>query len=365
MPTPPSCRITDRFAFRTTLFAAALLAGGLATAQSLDPKADLTEAAQKFVEVENGEHLKGLKRVIIPSFLVHFVTESKAEAQINGIQVVTGAPSDVKITLKGAEDARMQAVAESLYQRTVTQLTEAGIVVVPAEQLKAKPAYADLVAASTKGPKEEDAKAGKGKFHTPQDLPLYYMDEAGFIPKVTIRLFGNKPPEDAFLPFGTKFGSAFSAGAVQMAEQQLAKEFDAAILKVRVTVLAGQLNVAQSFWTGKDISTEAAASFPPLVNRFAFVLPDGNKARLSLKEQVSSGKLGELVNVTSAGSQAADVARNVLSVALMLGGQRGIGYGRSAEYEWRVAPEDFEKVIEQYQPGVSGMFALRLKQLAL
>jgi hypothetical protein len=359
-----SCILSfNRQAGRSALLAGALLVQGIAPGQTLDPKSDLAEPAQKFVEVENGEYLKGLKRVIIPSFLVHFVTESKADAQINGIQVITGAPSDVKITLKGAEDARMQTLTEALYIRTVAQLTGAGIEVVPVEKLKAQPAYNDLVTASSKGPKEEDAKAGKGKFHTPQDLPLYHLDEASFIPKVRISLFGNKPPEDAFLPLGTKLGSAFSAGSVQLAEQQLAKELDAAILKVRITVLAGQLNVATNFWTGKEISTVAAASFPPLVNRFAFVLPNGNKARLSLREQVTSGPLGELVNVTSAGSQAADVARNVLSVALMLGGQRGIGYGRSAEYEWRVSPEDFEKVIVSYQPSVSGMFTQQLKQL--
>lgn len=351
---------------RLTLLGALITAPySAAWAQSFDPAADLNEPAGKFVEIENGDQLKGLKRVILPSFLVHFVTESKAEAQINGIQVITGAPSNVKITLKGTEEARLQALTEALYARTTAQLAEAGIEVVTPEQLKAKPAYQELVKASAKSPKEEDAKAGKGKFYTPQELPLYYMDEAAFIPKITIKLFGNKPPEDAFLPLGTKMASAFSAGALQTAEQQLAKDFDAAILKVRITVLAGQLNVANNFWTGKDISTTAAASFPPLVNRFAFILPNGNKARLSLKEQVSSGPLGELVNVTSAGSQVADVARNALSVALILGGQRGGGYGRSADYEWRVGPEDFQKVIEQFQPGVTGMFAQQLKQLAL
>jgi len=345
----------------TVLAAIALLAApAMAAAQTIDPQADLAPQAQTLVEAENAEHLKGLKRVFIPSFQVHFVTESKASAQINGIQVITGAPSNVTIKLTGVEDARMQALADGLYARTVQQLTDAGIEVVPLEQLKAHPAFAELAASGQPAPKEEDASAGKGKFFSTQGLPLHYLDEVGFIQKIV--LFGKKP-EDAFLPLGSKMGAAFSAGGVQMQEERLAKDLQAAALKVRITVLGGQLHVSNDFWTGKNISAVAAASFPPLVNRMAFVLPDGRKARLSLKEGVHSGQLGELVNVTSTASQAGDVARNVLSVALMLGGQRGIGYGRSQDFEWRADAPDFESVIASFQPGITRMFTLRLQEL--
>lgn len=351
-------------AVRCTLSALALSALAL-TALAQQPAAPSGPAAvaEQAVEVENADKLKGLKRVVIPAFNVHFLTESKADVQINGVQVVTGAPSNVKVTLKGADPARFQAIADALYDRVVLQLKDAGIEVVPIEQLKAHPAYAELAARGDTSPKEEDAAAGKGLFHSAHGLPLLHMDEVAFIQKFEIKLFGGKKPEDTFLPLSTKISSGFSAGFVAQAEARLAKELDAALLKVRVTVLGGTLEVGHSFWTGKEISTKAAASLPPLVNRFAFILPNGDRARLSLKQAVASGELGEMVNVTSGVSQAADVARNVLNVAMILGGKGSIGYGRSADYEWRVEPAPYEGTVDAQASAVSAAFASRLKLL--
>jgi len=352
---------------------ATLLVPPLARAQaqaSADPAASSASAPTTAgalpagaVEVDNPEKLKGLKRVVIPAFNVHFLTESRADVQINGVQVITGAPSNVKVTLKGADPARFQAIADALYDRTVQQLQAAGIEVVPIDQLKAHPSYAELAQRGDTGPKEEDASAGKGTFVTARGLPLIHMDEVSFIQKFEIKLFGGKKPEDTFLPLSTKLSSGFTAGFVAQAESKLAKELDAALLKVRITVLGGTLDVGHSFWTGKEISTKAAASLPPLVNRYAFILPNGDRARISLKQAATSAELGEMVNVTSAGSQAADVARNVLNVALILGGARtSVGYGRSADYEWRVEPALYERVIDAQTATVAEAFSQRLKQ---
>lgn len=337
-------------------------------------KADPSSLTEQYVEAENPENLKGLKRVVIPSFMVDFVTEARAETLISGIGVLTGAPSNVMIRLSGADSARFQEITDRLYDRAVADLKKAGIEVVALERLKASDTYKELAAKGEKAPREEEAKGGKGMYYTAKELPLYYMDEVNFIPKFQIKLFGNKPKEDLFLTWGTKFGSGFSTAMVPQLEEKLAQEFEASVLKVRITVLGGQLEKDESFWNFSaqaDIKAKAAGSFAPMVTRYAFIGGDGSKARLSLKQAVSTSELGELANVTSAASKAGDTARNAITagsrlVAAFGGGPAiNLGYGNTVDYEWRVKPGAFEKVVIDYYPGVSTLFTAKLKQITV
>lgn len=357
------------------VFVAALAAPAWAASgeTGFNLKADALGQAEQFVEVENADKLKGVRRVVIPSFMVDFVTEAKAETLISGIGVVTGAPSNVLIKLKGGDPAKFQAITDELYDQTVAALKKEGIEVVDISALKGSATYKELAGKGEKAPREEEAKGGKGMYHTARELPLYYMDEVGFIPKFEIKLFGNKPKEDIFLTWGTKFGSGFSTASVPQLEEKLAQEFDATVLKVRITVLGGQLEKDESFWNFSaqaDIKAKAAGSFAPFVTRYAFIGGNGDKARLSLKQAVTTSELGELANVTSAASKAGDVARNAVTVGSRIfsafGGGPAIdlGYGNTVDYEWRVESGAFEKVVTKYYPGISGMFGAKLKQLA-
>lgn len=335
-----------------------------------DLNADLPSQAEKFVAVENPDNLAGIKRVVIPSFMVEFVTEAKADTQIDGIAMISGAPSNAVVKLKGGNPDKFQEVTDLLYDQTVAEFTRAGIEVVRLDKLKQSQTYQDIAAKGEKAPREEEAKGGKGIFHTAKELPLYYMDEVGFIPKFQIKLF-NKPKEDVFLTFGTKFGAGFATAGIPMQEEQLAKEFDAAVMKVRITVMGGSAQVDHSFWTGQSVNVKGAGAFVPMVNRYAFIKENGDKARLSLKESLNTGDLGELVDVTSGASKAMDTARNTLTVASRLlpalsGGRMGrgvdLGYGNSVDYEWRIEPGTFEKVIKDYHPAMSKMFLHKLRE---
>lgn len=321
-----------------------------------DPQAPAAAMATQYVEVENPEYLKSLKRVVIPSFMVQYVTEAKASSELSGISLALGSNSSALIRMKGAQPEQFQAVTDRLYEQTVAELAKAGIEVVPKEQLKASATFQEIAAKGEKAPREEEAKGGKGVFHTAGDLPLYFMNEQAFIQK----LF-SKPKEDIYLTFGTKFGSGFSTAQMPMLEEKLAKEFDAAVLKVRITFLGGTAQREHSFWTGGSATAQGAASFAPAATRYAFINGNGDKARISLKSAVNTGALGEMVNVTSTTSKAVDVARNTLTVASRLGaafGVRGVdlGYGSEVEYEWRVEPGSFEKVIQDFHPALARMF---------
>ncbi len=353
------------------LAAACCLMLGAAGAADLDPAGDIKAQAEKFVKVDNPEYLSAIKRVAITNYMVDFVSELKYTKSLSGLEAMIGADSDVSIKLVGSSNEQFQAITEKFYQQTVEQLKAQGIEVVTVEELKALPEFTDLAANGvTPVPSEQDAAAGKGLFFTAQGLPLQLSDETQFIPTFTPPFV--KPKKDDFLTFGTRFSGGFSAGQAQYIEDKIAKKLDASILKVRLTVLGGQLTPDTSFWSGGKVSTRAAASFVDFVSRYAFITPDGNKARVALKEIAETGDIGELVNTTSDGTKTVDTAKNValvalnvVSIAARLGGAGGVGgiggFSATTEYECRIQPESFEKALLGHQLAVAQMFGEKMR----
>ena len=353
---------------KALLAAACSLMFGTVIAADLDPAGDIKAQAEKFVKVDNPEYLAGIKRVVITSYAVDFVSELKYSKSLSGLEAMIGADSDVTIKLVGSNNEQYQAITDKFYHQTVEQLKAQGIEVVSNEELKALPEFAELAASGvTPVPSEQDATAGKGLFFTTQGLPLQLSDETQFIP--TFRAPFTKPKKDDFLTFGTRFSGGFSAGQAQMIEEKIAKKLGASALKVRLTVLGGQLTPDTSFWSGGKVSTRAAASFVDFVTRYAFITPDGNKTRVALKEIAETGDIGELVNTTSDGSKATDTAKNVaivalnvLSIGARLAGAGGIGgFSSTSEYECRVQPEPFEKALLTHQRTVAQMFGEKMQ----
>ena len=356
---------------RAALTTACFLMVGSVIAADLNPAGDIKAQAEKFVKVDNPEYLSAIKRVVITNYMVDFVSELKYTKSLSGLEAMIGADSDVSIKLVGSNNEQYQSITDKFYQQTVEQLKAQGIEVVPVEELKALPEFTELAANGvTPVPSEQDAAAGKGLFFTTQGLPLQLSDETQFIPTFTPPF--TKPKKDDFLTFGTRFSGGFSAGQAQYIEEQIAKKLGASILKVRLTVLGGQLTPDTSFWSGGKVSTRAAASFVDFVSRYAFITPDGNKARVALKEIAETGDIGELVNTTSDGTKTVDTAKNVALVALNVvsiaarlgeaGGVGGIGgFSATTEYECRVQPESFEKALLGHQFAVAQMFGEKMR----
>lgn len=339
---------------------------GLARAVEFNPAGDLKAQAETLVKVDNPEYLQGLKRVVITGFMVDFVSELKYSKNLSGFEALMGADSDVSIKLLGMSNEHYQAITDKLYDQTVNLLQAQGIEVVDRSALDALPAFIELKEKGiTPVPSEQDAKTGKGLFFTAQGLPLYLADEAQFIP--TFRGPFSKPKEDLFLTFGSRFSGGFSAGQSQMLEEAIAKQTGATVLKVRLTVMGGQLIPDTSFWSSGKVSTRASATFVDFVTRYAYITPDGKKARVGLKESLHTEDIGELVNITTSGTKTTDTAKNVGLVALnvaafaaRLGGMPAPGVGgfsSTTEYECRVQPESFEKTLLAYHAGIVGMFA--------
>ncbi len=361
-----------RSLLRNLFFATALFIGvAPAIAAEPDAPADLKAQAAKIVRVENPDVLPSVKRVVITSFMADFVSELRYSKSLSGLEALIGADSDVSIRLVGSSNEQFQAITDAFYEQTVAQLRARGVEVVEHAELAALPEYAELAASGLKPlPNEQDAKAGKGLFFTAQGLPLHLIDETQFMPSFS---FGRKKQDD-FLTFGTRFSGGFAAAQTQQIENRIATGLGATILKVRLTVLGGQLTPDSSFWGSGKVSTRAAASFVDTVTRYAFITPDGNKARISLQETVATDEIGELVNTTSDGSKATDTAKNVALVALnvaslaaRLGGlNTGYtgGFSATSEYECRVRPELFEKALLSHHETIAGLFGDHLQKPA-
>jgi len=345
-----------------------LLALAPVSAAEQETAPDLKGHAAKLVRVENPDVLPSVKRVVITSFMADFVSELRYSKSLSGLEAMIGADSDVSIRLVGSSNEQFQAMTEAFYEQTVAQLRARGVEVVEQGELAALPEFAELAASGVKPlPSEQDAKAGKGLFFTAQGLPLHLIDETQF--KISFS-FGRKKQDD-FLTFGTRFSGGFAAAQTQQIESRIATSLGATILKVRLTVLGGQLTPDSSFWSSGKVSTRAAASFVDTVTRYAFITPDGNKARISLQETIATDEIGELVNTTSDGSKATDTAKNVALVALnvaslaaRLGGlSTGYtgGFSATSEYECRVRPELFEKTVLSHYERIAGLFGDRLQ----
>jgi len=190
-------------------------------------------------------------------------------------------------------------------------------------------------------PKELSGRAGKGTFYGARDLAVLIQDEVtvfkqGF--QLKGGLFGGKPPEDLYMGIGTKIAAGFATAGAMNAERALAKDLGAHVLKVRLTVLPTQVSADHSFWVGGHVTTRAAVSLVPFVNRYLFYGPDGKDARLSLaKDLVSENAAGELVDTTSAASKAGQVAGVGLRVFGALSGLATPGaIGKAKDYEFRI-----------------------------
>lgn len=356
---------------RTALLCAWLcFVPGLAWAVEFNPAGDLKAQAEALVTVDNPEYLQGLKKVVITNFMVDFVSDLKYSKNLSGLEALMGADSDVSIKLLGTSNEHYQTITDKFYDQTVNLLQAQGIEVVDRAALDALPEFAELKEKGvTPVPSEQDAKTGKGLFFTAKGLPLYLADEAQFIP--TFRGPFSKPKEDLFLTFGSRFSGGFAAGQSQMLEEAIAKKTEASVLKVRLTVMGGQLTPDTSFWSSGKVSTRASATFVDFVTRYAFITPEGRKARVGLKESVHSEDIGELVNITSSGTKTTDTAKNAALVALnvaafaaRLGGVSAPGVGgfsSTTEYECRVQPESFEATLTSYHGGIAGMFIEKIR----
>jgi hypothetical protein len=346
--------------------AAALVLGG-STFQTAHAQA---EPQQPSLVVENPSALKGLNRVAIGSFTVDILDRLEATEQIGGIELVTGAPSDLIVTLVGADRARYEALADAAYGRFVADLTSQGFTVIPPEELRGDPEFQKTLKADSGTARDERSPAGANRYVSAKGLPIYLVDETTVIPKTEIHVFGPKPKRDPYIGWGSSLGAGYALLGFER-QHAVARSLGAPILNVRITLLGGQARLDRAFWkTAGTAKTDAAMTFVALYNRLLVVGPDKGLSRLSLSQDLATEKLGDLVSTTTGGDRALQTAGNTaIAVSRFAGafvpGGSLIGamhYSNKKTYEVRTDEATFEAALTSGFGAVSQAMAQELKR---
>ncbi len=342
--------------FSPVLAALSLLFSGAsyAVASAAEPhSAAPSPVGGSLVTIENAARLKGLNRVAIGSFTVDILDRLESSADIGGIELVTGAPSQLVVKLVGADRARYQALVDAAYDRFVADLTAKGFSVIPQAQLQADPQFSKLISAEAAAARDERSPAGSNRYLSTASLPIYLVDETTLFPKMEFRILGPKSKRDPYIGWGSTMGSGFAALGFQR-QQAAAKSIGAPILNVRITLLGGQAQINRDFWmTAGSARTDAAMRFVALYNRVLVVSPDQGMARVALSEDLATDKLGDLVSTTSGGSRALQTAGNTAIVASRIMGAFVPGgsiigamhYTNKSTYEVRTDQATFETAL--------------------
>ena len=107
-----------------------------------------------------GRVLKDVKRVAVPLFSVEFVIADSESAQTSGFASAGRASASLSYQLKGVEEADFQAITTDLYQRFLADLKDAGLEVLPQEQVAAAPTYKKLAAGGVPSPIKSNSSLG-------------------------------------------------------------------------------------------------------------------------------------------------------------------------------------------------------------
>ncbi|MEQ1525895.1 MAG: hypothetical protein ABL911_03995 [Gallionella sp.] len=106
----------------------------------------------QYVKMKDGDTLEDVKKVGIVNFSVEFVVENEATA-------VGSQQSKSKVRgIPDQDTAKMQAMVEQLYTKTVSDLGAMGIEIVPFETIKATKNYGDLAEVLHASPWETETK---------------------------------------------------------------------------------------------------------------------------------------------------------------------------------------------------------------
>lgn len=175
------------------------------------PAAPLAKAPRVLsVAADNPAGLKGLKRVVIGSFTVDVLDRLEATEQIGGIELVSGAPSDLVVTLVGADRGRYEALADAAYERFAADLTAKGFTVVPPDELRANVEFQKIAKPDAGLSRDERSPAGSNRYVSAKGLPIYLVDETTMFPHMEIHVFGPKPKRDPYIGWGSAMGAGFA-----------------------------------------------------------------------------------------------------------------------------------------------------------
>lgn len=239
-------------------------------AGAFDLTADPATQTKTYVDGTKLAALKGLKRMVISSFQVEFSVENTASAWASamGKSAVT-AKSDVLLT--GVANPTFQKITDDMYDKLVADLTAAGIEVLPYEKLQANENF--LIFKSRLHPTAEKmtTQDGKSLYFSPHDMPAYFLNN------------------DKRLAMLSLLSVGMTATHPQNYEPGIAKDLDAAVLRVRMVVdIAKQATSGGMFAASARVSTKVGLSIMAEFTTYTLVTPHNGTTILTLAKHMNS-----------------------------------------------------------------------------
>lgn len=295
------------------------------------------------LDLEHEDRLKGLKKVAIAGLALYVITEDSGG--ITSGTAFHGSMGNVSSSVKvvGLEPARLQALADEALDETVRTLQARGIEVMPQATLQALPGYAELKEAANAAPMELDSRGGKGTVYSARGLPLIHRGEGAWLNRMVGGLFGAKV-SDPYVTVGEGIAAGFRKGQLDPAMQTLGESAKVPLLWVRLVLSAAQLKTSGgAFDLSAKTEIRNTLVLTPWTTRILVRQPDGDMGRVSLKKALpSQTSPGELVDVTTTGTKAANLLTTAFTTLAALSGHGRAVNSSSLDAELRTTPEQFD-----------------------
>jgi hypothetical protein len=315
------------------------------------------------LDIEKEDRLQGLKKVALAGVAVYVMTEdSGGVTSGTAFQGYSMASVSASVKVVGLDSTRLQTLVDRIPAQVTAALQARGIEVMPQAQLEALPEFAALRAVSDATPLALDAKAGKGWVLAPQGLPAIHMDEGAWLHRVVGGLFGAKV-DDPYVSLGDKMGVGFRKVKLDPALDALGKAAGVPLVFARVVLSAAQVKTSGGAWSfNAKAETRNSLVMPAWTNRLLVRQTNGDFGRVSLKKALASPQaVGELVDVTSTGTQVANALTTAFTMAAAFYGKGRAVNTSSQDMELRTSPELFEAIAAPQVAATLQGLALALK----
>jgi hypothetical protein len=287
--------------------------------------------------------------VALAGVAVYVMTEDSAGVTsgtgFTSFQGYTSANVSASVKLIGLGAADVQPLVDGIPARITAALQARGIEVLPQAQLEALPEFAALRALGDATPLALDAKGGKGWVLAPQGLPAFHMDEMAWLHRTVGGLFGAKV-DDPYVALGDKMSVGFRKVKLDPALDALGKAAGVPLVFARVVLSAAQVKTSGGAWSFRaSAETRNSLVMPAWTNRLLVRQTNGDFGRVSLKKALASPNgVGELVDVTSTGTQVANALVTAFTMAAAFYGKGKATTVSSQDMELRTSPALFQAV---------------------
>ena len=206
----------------------------------------------------------------------------------------------------------------------------------PQEALQSSKSYNAIKPKFKPSPDYLSTQDGISLFYSAHGMPVYFR--------------GN----DQRLGKMSGLANAFNVVQPQNYEPGIAKELDAAVLRVRCVVDIAKQTARGGLMGPASVTTKAELSVMPTFTEFMFITPSGKTAVLTLAKYVNAAE--SILELKKAGKS--DYTVPDLSA---LGGPAGGGGALKVGYALVTTADDYTRVVRQHLDAVEAMFLSAVK----